>query len=161
MGLGISLITKSYLGTSPISSVPFVLCLVFPVTFGEFTFLLGIFFLLIKIIILGKDFQKIQFFQVFVGLILGFFIDLGMFIFYFVDPAFYPAKIITLLVGCVILALGVHLEISSGTFVYQGDTVVGIIAEKAGKRFETVKVTFDTTLCCTAGAISFFFSSEL
>jgi uncharacterized membrane protein YczE len=161
MGLGISLITKSYLGTSPISSVPFVLCLVFPVTFGEFAFLLGVFFLIIEIIILGKDFRKIQFLQVFVGLILGFFIDLGMFIFNFVDPAFYPAKIITLLAGCVILALGVHLEISSGTFVYPGDAVVRIIAERAGKRFGTVKVAFDTMLCCTAGAISFFFFGTL
>ena len=161
MGLGISLITKSYLGTSPISSVPYVLCLVFPVTFGEFAFLLGVFFLIIEIIILGRDFQKIQCLQVFIGLILGFFIDLGMFIFYFVDPAFYPAKIITLLAGCVVLALGVYLEITSDTFVYPGDAVVRIIAEKAGKRFGTVKVAFDTTLCLTAGAISFFFFGTL
>ncbi|WP_048152598.1 YczE/YyaS/YitT family protein [Methanolacinia paynteri] len=161
MGLGISLITKSYLGTSPISSVPYVLCLVFPVTFGEFAFLLGVFFLLIEIIILGKGFPKIQSLQVFVGLILGFFIDLGMLIFYFVDPVFYPAKIITLLAGCVVLALGVYLEITSGTFVYPGDAVVRIIAEKAGKRFGTVKVAFDTTLCFTAGAISFFFFGTL
>lgn len=161
MGLGISLITKSYLGTSPISSVPYVLCLAFPVTFGEFAFLLGIFFLLIEIILLGKDFPKIQYLQVFVGLALGFFIDIGMMLFFFVEPEFYPLKIITLIAGCIILALGVYLEVTSDTFVYPGDAVVRIIAEKAGKRFGTVKVAFDTTLCCTAGAISFFFFGTL
>jgi uncharacterized membrane protein YczE len=56
---------------------------------------------------------------------------------------------------------GFHLEITSGTFIYPGDAVVRIIAEKAGKRFGTVKVAFDTTLCCTAGAISDFFFGTL
>jgi uncharacterized membrane protein YczE len=82
---------------------------------------------------------------------------LGMLMFYFVDPVFCPAKIITLLAGGVFPALGVYLGITSGTFVYPGDAVVRIITEKPGKRFGTVKVAFDTTLCCTAGAISFFF----
>ena len=35
--LGIALITKADLGTSPISSVPYVLCLHFTPTFGQFT----------------------------------------------------------------------------------------------------------------------------
>jgi len=155
MGLGISLITKSYLGTSPISSVPYVLCLVFPVTFGAFAFLLGIFFLLIEILILGRNFPKIQFLQVFVGLILGFFIDLGMSLLFFVEPGFYASRIVTLVFGCIVLALGVYLEISSNTFVYPGDAVVKIIADKAGRTFGTTKVAFDTTLCCTAAAISY------
>ncbi|WFN33537.1 DUF6198 family protein [Methanogenium sp. S4BF] len=156
MGLGISLITKSYLGTSPISSVPYVLCLVFPVTFGEFAFLLGVFFLCIEILILGRNFPRIQYLQVFVGLILGFFIDLGMLLFASVNPGFYAAEIITLLLGCILLAFGVYLEVSSNTFVYPGDAVVKIIANKAGKKFGTVKVAFDMTLCCSAGIISFF-----
>ena len=156
MGLGISLITKSYLGTSPISSVPYVLCLVFPVTFGEFAFLLGVFFLCAEILILGKDFPKIQLLQVFIGVILGIFIDLGMHILYFVEPAQYASRIVILLSGCIVLALGVYLEMSSKTFVYPGDAIVKIIADKAGKKFGTTKIAFDTTLCCTAGIISYF-----
>lgn len=155
MGLGISLITKSSLGTPPISSVPYVLSRIFPVTFGEFAFLLGIFFLFIEIAILGRDFPKIQVLQAFVGLFLGVFIDLGMHLFSFVEPGAYPARIATLVSGCTVLALGVYLEVSSNTFVYPGDAVVKIIAQKAGKRFGTTKIAFDTTLCCTAGVISY------
>ncbi|WP_221057219.1 YczE/YyaS/YitT family protein [Methanoculleus chikugoensis] len=156
MGLGISLITKSYLGTSPISSIPYVLCLIFPISFGTFAFLLGVFFLLIEILILGKDFPKIQVLQIFVGVLLGASIDFGMHLLSFVDPAFYAARIVTLLAGCVVLALGVYLEISSKTFVYPGDAVVKVIADKIGKRFGPTKIVFDTTLCCTAGLISYF-----
>ena len=35
--LGVSLITKADLGTSPISSIPYVLSLNFPMTLGQFT----------------------------------------------------------------------------------------------------------------------------
>ena len=35
--LGVSLITKANLGTSPISSIPYVLSLNFPLTLGNFT----------------------------------------------------------------------------------------------------------------------------
>ena len=35
---GVALITKAALGTSPISSLPYVLSLRFPVTLGQFTF---------------------------------------------------------------------------------------------------------------------------
>ncbi|WP_054847473.1 hypothetical protein [Methanoculleus chikugoensis] len=160
MGLGISLITKSYLGTSPISSIPpYVLCLIFPISFGTFAFLLGVFFLLIEILILGKDFPKIQVLQIFVGVLLGASIDFGMHLLSFVDPAFYAARIVTLLAGCVVLALGVYLEISSKTFVYPpGDAVVKVIADKIGKRFGPTKIVFDTTLCCTAGGLISYFS---
>ncbi len=41
--LGVSLITKASLGTSPISSIPYVLSLKFPLTLGNFTIIFSIF----------------------------------------------------------------------------------------------------------------------
>lgn len=40
--LGVSLITKAELGTSPISSIPYVLSLKFPMTLGGFTILFSL-----------------------------------------------------------------------------------------------------------------------
>jgi uncharacterized membrane protein YczE len=155
MGLGISLVTRSYLGTSPISSVPYVLCLIFPISFGEFAFLLGIFFLLLEILMLGRKFPKVQVLQVFVSLVLGIAVDLGMFITSTVTPALYSEKILVLILGCTILALGVNLSVSANTFLYPADAFVRIVAEKVGKKFGTTKIVLDSTLCCTAGLISF------
>ena len=42
--LGITLITKAYLGTSPISSLPFVLSLGLPPSFGVLTFVFNMIF---------------------------------------------------------------------------------------------------------------------
>lgn len=39
--LGVSVITRSYLGTSPISSIPYVLSLNTPLTMGSYIFILN------------------------------------------------------------------------------------------------------------------------
>ena len=41
--LGVSLVTKASLGTSPISSIPYVLSLNYPLTLGNFTIIFSIF----------------------------------------------------------------------------------------------------------------------
>ena len=50
---GVALITKAALGTSPISSLPYVLSFRFPVTLGQFTFAMNLFF------ILGQVFKRL------------------------------------------------------------------------------------------------------
>ncbi|MEQ8198797.1 MAG: DUF6198 family protein [Clostridiaceae bacterium] len=156
MGLGISLTTKSGLGSSPISSVPYVLSMIFPVTMGQFTFALSILFLLAELIILGKDFTKEQFLQVLVCPLLGWFIDFGMSIFAFVDPDLYVERITVLLLGCIVLALGVYLQIIANVIINPGEGLVKIIADKAGKRFGDIKIILDSTMCIVAVIISLF-----
>jgi uncharacterized membrane protein YczE len=156
MGLGISLITKSNLGTPPISSFPFVLSLIFPVTFGQLTFLLSLVFLLVQIIILRRDFPKEQLLQVLVGSFFGFFVDLGMAIFAFVNPNLYAEKIIALLLGCIILALGINLQVAPNVIVNPGEGVVKTIADRTGKEFGIIKMILDSSLVFIAAAISLF-----
>lgn len=154
MGLGISLTTKSNLGTSPISSVPYVLSMGFPVTFGQVTFLLSLLFISAEIIILRKNFPPKQFFQIAVGSFFGLFIDFGMFIFAAINPIHYAVKISTLVVGCMVLALGVYLQIIANVLVNPGEGIVKVIANKLGKEFGVVKIAFDSTLVVVAVVIS-------
>ena len=58
---GIAFITKSALGTSPISSVPYVFSLRFDgFSFGGFTFIMNMLFILLQVLLLRKNFQLIQ-----------------------------------------------------------------------------------------------------
>ena len=57
--LGVSLITKASLGTSPISSIPYVLSLSFPFTLGNFTIFFSVFLILLQFLILRKNFNMI------------------------------------------------------------------------------------------------------
>lgn len=52
-----SLITKASLGTSPISSIPYVLSLNFAFTLGNFTIFFSVLLILLQILILRKNFK--------------------------------------------------------------------------------------------------------
>ena len=49
--LGVSLITKASLGTSPISSIPYVLSLNYPFTLGNFTIFFSVLLILLQMAI--------------------------------------------------------------------------------------------------------------
>ncbi len=154
MGLGISMITRSSLGTPPISSIPYVLCLIYPVTFGVLTFVFSLIFMMAEIILLKGDFPRDQYPQILVGFFLGLFVDLGMILSSPVHPDYYVGQIGILLIGCVILALGIYLQVSAQVLMNPGEGLVQIIAVKTKVRFGIIKILFDTLLVSGAIGIS-------
>lgn len=76
--LGVSFITKADLGTSPISSIPYVLSLKFSWTLGEFTIIFNVFIVLLQLILLRKKFKLEYWIQIPVTFLFGYFIDLTM-----------------------------------------------------------------------------------
>ena len=154
MGLGISLTTKSGLGTTPISSLPLVLSRIFPLSFGQLAFLLSLAFVLTELILLGRKFSKEQYLQILVGPFFGLFIDLGMMIFKGLSPSTYPGRLLVLLIGCVVLAMGVYLQVAARVVINPGEGVVKVIADLTGRRFGNIKILFDTGLFLIALVIS-------
>ena len=144
--LGISLATKAGLGTSPISSVPYVLSIIFPLTFGQFTFIINAVMLVIQINILKKEFKKIQFLQIPISIILGSFIDLMMFLLTYLNPTNYFTKIIVLLLGCISIGLGISIQVLADVVMMSGEALVKAISYKIQKEFGIVKTYFDISL---------------
>ena len=107
---GIVLVVKSFLGTSPISSLPYVMSETFPFTFGETTFAVNMIFLLGQMLILKKDFPKVQLLQAPMTMIFAAFIDLCMQTFGNITPDAYWQKLIILLLGASMVSLGVALQ---------------------------------------------------
>lgn len=64
---GVAIITKAALGTSPISSVPYVLSLEFPWSLGQFTFVMNLFFIAAQVVLRGRKFPPIQLLQIVVN----------------------------------------------------------------------------------------------
>lgn len=156
--LGVSLITKASLGTSPISSIPYTLSMGFPLTMGQFTFILNLFLILGQIIFLRKDFKKIQLMQIPVSVLFGYFIDLTMSFLGFLSPIHYWEKIISLIAGCLVLAFGVSLEVIANVVMLSGEAFVNAISMKFKKEFGITKICFDTvlTICaCITSMIMF------
>lgn len=155
---GVAFITKSNLGTSQISSVPYVFSLYFTdISFGMTTFVFNMLLILIQVLILKKRFQPIQFLQIGVNILFSSFIDVSMALLGWFQPEALLARLISLLIGCVILAVGISIEVAPDVLVVPGEGVVRVIASESRKDFGNVKVCFDVTLILVAVCFSFLF----
>ena len=159
--LGVSLVTKANLGTSPISSIPYVLSLNFPFTLGNFTIFFSIFLIVLQILILRKNFKLENILQIPVSIAFGYFIDLSMFLFFWVDPQNYLLKIVALLIGCAVLGFGVYLEVVADVVMLPGESFVRAIVQTWNTNFGTTKIIFDTSMAVIAAVLSFVFAGKL
>ena len=158
---GIALITKAALGTSPVSSIPYVLDLAFTPTFGETTFALGMVYIVAQIVLLRRDFQPVQLLQVVANLIFSAFIDVSMGLLWWLAPAGFPAQLASLILGCCILAFGLSVEVAPDVIFVPGEGIVRAIASKLGRPFGTCKLCFDGMLVLIACGLSLLFSGYL
>ena len=159
--LGVSLVTKASLGTSPISSIPYVLSLHFPLTLGNFTILFSILLILLQLLILRKNFKWENILQIPVSIAFGYFIDLTMYLFFWVDPQNYVIKILALLAGCIVLGFGVYMEVLADVVMLPGESFVRAIVQTWNTNFGTTKILFDSSMTVIAGVLSFLFFGKL
>ena len=153
--LGITLITKAYLGTSPISSLPFVLSLGFSPSFGTLTFVFNMIFFAGLVILLKKDFPKLQILQIPITIIFSLLIDFFMYIFRHVKPANYILSLILLVLGCSVMALGITLAVRAKLILTPGNAFVQALSDRTKKPYGNVEIVFDTTLTVLAIIASF------
>lgn len=162
---GIAFITKALLGTSPITSVTYVLSLFTPFTMGIWTILLNLLFVIIEPFLmtrkeLREDLQM-YLLQIPIAFCFGLFIDFSMFMLFWLEPSAYVMKVIVLLVGCVILALGIALEVKANAAMMAGEYLVKAITRRFHGEFGYVKLGFDVTLLTMACILSLVFLSDI
>ncbi len=151
--LGISLITKANLGTSPISSIPYTLSLGFPLSLGMFTLIFSVLLILIQLAILRKRFTKELWLQLPISVVFSAFIDLTMAMLFFIHPQNYVTQMISLLVGCLILGFGVFMEVAANVVMLPGECTVRAISSTLHTDFGKTKVAVDVTMALTAGVL--------
>lgn len=160
--LGVALITKADLGTSPISSIPFTLSLTFTPTLGQFTIIFSLLLILIQIILERKSYQPVQLLQIPVSVAFGYFIDFSAeYIFFWVQPESYIQAVIYLLLGCLILGFGVYIEVFANVVMLPGEGTVKSITRTVGTNFGTTKVSMDVTMAVCALVISLILSHQV
>lgn len=155
--VGITLVVKSLLGTSPISSVPYVLSLALPFTFGQTTMAVSTLFVIAQFLIARKDFPTIQFLQIPVTIIFGVCIDISMYLLAWVVPEAYLWKIFVLLLGAILVALGVAFQILADVLMLSGEGIVYAISCVFKIEFGKVKTRFDCFLVASAVILSLYY----
>lgn len=164
--LGVSLITKANLGTSPITSIPYNLNMeiqpkVPMFSLGAATFVFNILLILVQLALLRKNFKLSSLLQLPVVLIFSVFIDMTMAMLSFVQPTTYPAEFISLIIGCIILGFGVFMEMVANVVMLPGEATARAISWVTGSDFGKTKVLVDTTMTVTAIILSFIFFGKL
>lgn len=154
---GIAVITKAALGTSPISSVAYVLDLAFPPTLGEFTFVINMLFILGQVALLRRDFQPVQVLQIAVNLVFSALIDVSMSLLADFAPQGAVEQFAALVAGCAILAFGVAVEVAPNVVVVPGEGAVRAISAVTTRPFGSCKVAFDVSLVTIALVLSLLF----
>ena len=161
MAVGVALSTRSNLGTSPISSVPYVLSLGLPMTIGQFTFFMNILLIAFQILLLRKQFKSVQLLQVVVAILFGYFTDFTMGLFSWINVSNYPAQLGVFVLSCLILALGVSMEVTADVVMMAGEGVVSALSIVTKKDFGKLKVGFDVTLVVCSCIASFILFHKL
>ena len=159
--LGVSLVTKADLGTSPISSIPYVLSLNFPFTLGQFTIAFSLLLILIQLTILRRNFKMEHLLQIPISILFGYFIDLTMMLLFFVNPESYISSVAYLLIGCLVLGFGVYTEVLANVAMLPGESFVRAVSSTWKTEFGSTKVAFDVSLTVIAAALSLIFSHRL
>ena len=159
--LGVSFVTKANLGTSPISSIPYVLSLNFSLTLGQFTILFSLLLIIIQLIILRKNFKLEHLLQIPVSVVFGYFIDVTMVLLSFVQPRHYFSSMLYLLAGCIILGFGVYIEVLADVAMLPGESFVRAVSFTWKTDFGITKIVFDISMTVIAGILSFIFAGRL
>lgn len=154
MTFGIALSCKADLGTSPISSVPWVLSMFLPLSVGNLTIIMNIIMILLQPFILRALYIRELIGQVITTLFFGTSIDFSMHLLDWFTPDNTIEKWIACLLSIVILAFGVFLEVHANIFLVAGEGVVKVISFVTHKKFSLIKNCFDITLVAISIVIS-------
>ena len=162
MAFGVAFSIKASLGTSPISSVPYVISLFTPLTVGTATISMHCVFILLQILILRKNYHPIQLMQLPVAFFFGYLTDFGVWAVQGITCNTYWQQWIVCIIGILLVGLGVSLEVKAGVVVLAGEGVVLAICKVLPKvKFGYMKVGFDVTLVAIACLLSIVFTGRL
>ncbi len=139
--LGVALVTNACLGTSPITSLPYALSAIFPLS-------------VVQKALLGRYFTVGHLMQIPAVFLFGLFIDGWMWATSYLVTDVYWQQMLMCLVGSMVLGLGVSLEIISNATVLPGEGMVVAIVFRTHKNFGNIKVLVDSSMVLAAVLLS-------
>lgn len=161
MAFGVAFSIKGALGTSPISSVPYVTGYISGLSVGTTTIIMNGIFVLIQIAILRGRYQWVQILQFPAAIVFGLLIDWAGVVLQGIHYSNYLEQWLLCAVGIVLVGLGVSIEVTARLVTTAGEGVVLAICQVAPVKFGNMKVIFDVTLVCISMVTGLIFLGRL
>ncbi len=161
MTFGIALSVRARIGTTPISSFPYVISIGTGISLGTVMFVVNALFIVIQYFLLRKEFTRDHLAQVGVLIVFSVFTDVSMWLTENIIPVEYWEEFGLTVLGTVVLGTGVALEMFSRTSMVPGEGVVLAIAYRTRIQFSKTKVMFDITYVLLAALTSIIWFGHL
>ena len=147
MTIGIAISVKSNLGVSPDSSIPYTMTCVWGIEMGKATILFHVVLVIIQILLLRKKFRPINFLQVFVGIIFGYFTTFCNYMVAFLPtPDNLVIRVLMVLSSTIFVAVGIFLYLPANLIPLAGEGAMQAVSDITGIEFSKVKIGFDCTM---------------
>ena len=157
MAFGVAFSIKGNLGTSPISSLPYVTGQISGLTVGTTTIIMHCVLILLQILILRKKYDWFQLMQLPIAFLFGLMTDLAVDSLAFLNPAGYAQQWLLCGIGIVLVAVGVSFEVTADVVTLAGEGFVLAVCKISPIKFGTMKVCFDVSLVVISCILSALF----
>lgn len=161
LAIGVAFSIKSNLGVSPINTVPFVLGRVTGMDVGYMTAIVNTTYVLIQLILLGRDIRPIHILQIPCGIIFGLFVTLANSLLAFPTPASYWLRLGLLGISIFILGLGTLLYLTADLVPKPSEGIMLAIQKRSGWELSRIKTGFDCSMVTISFLISIFATGKI
>lgn len=161
MAFGVAFSIQAGLGTSPISSLPYVLSLFAPLTVGTATIALHVTLILLQILVLRRRYDPVQLLQLPVALVFGALTDFSVWVLQALTPTTYLMQWMFCVVGILLVGIGVSFEVTANVVTLAGEGMVLALCKVFPLKFSNTKVGFDVTLVVLSSILSLLFLGHL
>ena len=157
MAFGVAFSIKAALGTSPISSAPYVTSLISGLSVGDTTILINFALILLQIAILRRRFDLLQLLQFPATIIFGIMIDVAGYAIQGIPFSNYFHQWLLCGTGIFLVALGISVEVAADFVTTAGEGAVLAICRVVPVKFSNMKILFDVTMVCLSLLLSVIF----
>lgn len=161
MAFGVAFSIKAGLGTSPISSLPYVVSLFTPLTVGVATIAMHCVLILLQILLLRRNYHPIQLTQLPVAILFGYLTDFAVWALQPIPVTSYPESVLLCLVGILLVGVGVSCEVNAGLVTLAGEGLILAVCQTFRLPFPRIKVCFDCTLVILSIILGLIFLGHL
>ncbi len=161
MAFGVAFSIKAALGTSPISSFPYVTSVISGISVGGTTILMNLAFVLIQIAILRNQYDWFQLLQIPAAILFGMMIDLACRVIQPLSVSGYAMQWLVCVLGIFLVAFGVSMEVTAGLVTTAGEGIVLALCKVLPIKFGNMKILFDVSLVCISIVLSLLFLGRL
>ena len=161
--MGVAFSAKAGLGTSPVASLPYSVSLVSPLlSFGSWLNLLSVIQIAVQIVILKGKCSWIEIaIQAVLAFVYGYLTDFSCWLIRDVAVSGYPMQFLFMLLGCIILAVGIWIQLRGEVAMLPGEAMNRVIGKAIGRKYENVKIVFDVLYIVAAAVICLVFLGEM